>query len=423
MIRVPVNLHISHSWGGGIHRWVHDFCTFDTNAENLVLESVGTRECFGIGHQLLEGDTRRELQRWVLRDPISETRVNHREYRERIETICREFHVTHIMLSCMVGHALDFFDFDLPITKIHHDFYPYCPNIYTYFDRPCAGCTHDEFEVCLRENPVDFANGKSSVQYWLDYREAYLEAIGRPHVMHVCPSESVRTNLATMNARFEDLTLHVIPHGINMEQENSFGGAEDGRNLRVAVLGTQHIVKGLKVLEAAFDRARLIADFTFLGGGPEGTPFMDRFGVRYIERYDHADLSGLLRDGAFDLALFTSTFPETFCYTLSEVRAHAIPPCARQVGSFVDRITDGENGFLIGPGSEDIVDFLIRAHRDRSLLRALSERLSQEPLRTVETMIQDYERLRHAATSGAKSRPTGAFTAKHPPKPTTRTNP
>ena len=403
--RRATNLHISHSWGGGIHRWVHDFCSFDRECDNLVLESLGTRECYGVGFRLVEGASRRELQRWVLKYPISETRVEHQEYRTIVETICNHYDIGHIYLSCLVGHSLDIFNLGLPVTKIHHDYYPYCPNIYTYFGRPCAGCDLEEFTDCLKNNPVDFANNKCSIGYWLGLREAYVEALSRPEVDHVCPSDNVMTNLEKLDGRLGRLPLTVIPHGINLTKKYSFGGAEEGRKLRVAILGTQHIVKGMKLLEKAFDRARLVADFTFLGGGPEGTSFMSRYGVRYIERYEHSDLGNLLHEGAFDLALFTSTFPETFCYTLSEVRAHSIPPSARAVGSFLDRIDDGEDGFLIGPDSEDIIDFLLKVDADRSLLQEVSSRLETAPVRPVEAMVDDYYELRDRKREGGEPAP------------------
>lgn len=355
------------------------------------------------------------MQRWVLKYPISETRVEHQEYRTIVETICRRYEVSRIYLSCLVGHSLDVFYLGLPVTKIHHDYYPYCPNIYTYFGRPCVGCDLEELTDCLKNNPVDFANDKCSAGYWLDLREAYVEALGGSEVDHVCPSECVITNLKNLDPRLGRLPLTVIPHGVNVAKDNSFGGAEDGRQLRVAVLGTQHIVKGMKILEEAFDKARLIADFTFLGGGPEGAPFMSRYGVRYVERYEHSQLGALLQEGAFDLALFTSVFPETFCYTLSEVRAHAIPPCARAVGSFLDRIRDGEDGFLVGPESEDIVDFLLKVNADRALLRELSNRLETMPVRPVEAMLDDYHELRNRRNAGkTPAPPVENSTSAHP---------
>lgn len=403
--RKATNLHISHSWGGGIYRWVHDFCSVDRECNNLVLESLGTRECYGIGLRLVEGASRRELQSWVLKYPISETRVQHQEYRTILETVCQDYDVGHIYLSSMLGHSLDIFNLGIPVTKIYHDYYPYCPNVYTYFGRPCAGCDLEKFTDCLKNNPVDFANDKCSVNYWLDLREAYVEALSRSDVSHVCPSKNVIANLEELDPRLGRLSLTVIPHGINLTKKNSFGGAEEGRKLRVVILGTQHIVKGLKLLEESFDRARLIADLTFLGGGPEGTLFMSRYGVRYIKQYEHSELGALLQEGAFDLALFTSTFPETFCYTLSEVRAHSIPPGARAVGSFLDRIREGEDGFLIGPESEDIVDFLLKLDSDRTLLKELSSRLETLPIRTVEAMVDDYYDLRNRKEEGGMPAP------------------
>ena len=269
----------------------------------------------------------------------------------------------------------------------------------------------ESLNACLENNPVDFANRKSSVGYWLDLREAYIEALCRSHVQHVCPSANIAGHLRSRDPRFAGLDYTVIPHGINMRKQNSFGGAEDGRNLRAVVLGTQHIVKGLDTLRAAFDRARLIVDFTFLGGGPGGMELGSRFGVNYVERYDHGALSGLLSEGRFDFGLFLSVFPETFCYTLSEVWAHCVPACTSRVGSFEDRIEEGENGLFFGLDSHDLVDFLLDVNWDREKLRRISRALQDVHVRTVTEMVDDYYRLRDGSGAASGVLPPSSATA------------
>ena len=172
----PRNLHISHSWGGGVDRWVRDFCRHDHHCENLVLENVGTENCYGLGLRLVDGRSRQEVDTWYHRDPINETRIHHPGYKEILGAIVSEHEISHIYLSCLIGHTLDVFDLDIPLTKIHHDFYPYCPNIYIYFGGICESCDAERVGACLGANPVNFANHKSSVDYWLDLRGAYTEA-------------------------------------------------------------------------------------------------------------------------------------------------------------------------------------------------------------------------------------------------------
>src|SRR5690606_21204224 len=43
----PVQLHIAHSWGGGLGRWVEDYIEADNAHHNLVLRSIGVRGEFG----------------------------------------------------------------------------------------------------------------------------------------------------------------------------------------------------------------------------------------------------------------------------------------------------------------------------------------------------------------------------------------
>lgn len=392
--KMPRNLHVSHSWGGGIDRWVRDFCNHDAHSENLSLENIGTFNCYGLGLRLVDGASREELGKWYFRDPISETRIHHPEYKEVLKSIVADYEISHVYLSCLTGHSLDIFDLGVPVTKIHHDYYPYCPNIYIHYGGVCGSCDDQRLGVCLENNPVDFANRKSSVGHWLDLREAYVEALCLPHVEHICPSANIAGHLGARDPRFARLKYAVIPHGINMDKQNSFGGAEEGRHLRAVVLGTQHIVKGLDILREAFDRARLIVDFTFLGGGPGGSELATRYGVNYVERYEHGTLDGLLSEGRFDFGLFLSVFPETFCYTLSEVWAHCIPACTSRVGSFEDRIEEGENGLFFGLDSHDLVDFLLNVNWDREQLRRVSRALQEVPVRSVTDMVEDYYRLR-----------------------------
>jgi len=401
----PCNLHVTHSWGGGIERWVMDFCSHDQVSDNLVLENIGTPDCYGIGARLVDGSSGRELGSWIFRHPISETRVTHPEYRELVQRVCAEKRISHIYLSCLIGHSLDLFDLGIPVTKIHHDYYPCCPNIYKYWDEPCPWCNQDRVGECLTRNPVSFANRKSSAGYWKELREAYVAALLRPHVLHVFPTPSVFDHLVDLDPRLASVSHALIPHGIDLAKQDSFGGAEYGRHLRVAVLGTQHIVKGLKILEEAFKLSRLVVDFTFLGAGPEGRTFASSFGVRYLERYEHCSLGELLSEGRFDLALFASAFAETFCYTLSEVWAHAIPPCARKVGSFVDRIHHGEDGFLIDSRADDIVDFVLFANSNRHVLQEVAGRIRELPVRTVAEMVEDYYRVRSRPVEAMDARP------------------
>ena len=53
-----------------------------------------------------------------------------------------------------------------------------------------------------------------------------------------------------------------------------------------------------------------------------------------------------------------------------------------------------EDGFLIDPNAEDIVDFLLFANSNRHVLREASQRIKKLPVRTVDEMVGDYYQVR-----------------------------
>ena len=74
-----------------------------------------------------------------------------------------------------------------------------------------------------------------------------------------------------------------------------------------------------------------------------------------MSEHDEQRLSALLRSLAPHAGLLASVVPETFSYTLSELSVLGIPAIATALGSFNDRIVDGENGFLFTPDPDALL--------------------------------------------------------------------
>lgn len=390
----PRNLHLSHGWGGGLDGWVRDFCRADTRSENLVLEPVTVGGVIGMEYRLREGRSGAELDAWTLQRPIATTVVEHAEYRERLAGIVERYRIGHLYHSSFLGHSLDSLGLGVPVTKIYHDFYPWCPAIHCHFGGPCVRCDDARLRDCVAGNEMMTFN--RSAEGWLEVRRGFLERAAGPHVRHVFPSPAAERLMRSLEPAFERIPAAVIEHGIGHGPGDAFGGAEEGRRLRVGIVGRLQVSKGLRVVERIFDLARSIADLHFLGSGPVPAGLDGRWGTVRVPRYLAAELPALLAEHRLDLALFLSVVPETFSYALSEVASQAVPPAARRLGSFEDRIRDGENGFLLGPADEDVVAFLLRVDARRELLRDVAARLRSAGTRSLEAMVADYYRLRGA---------------------------
>ena len=91
-------LHISHSWGGGLGRWISDFCAADEEHVHLVLRSVGTRKAGAQALSLHLGAAPVPLKQWSLTTPIQSTSLGSYEYREILREIQSSFSVEGCLL-------------------------------------------------------------------------------------------------------------------------------------------------------------------------------------------------------------------------------------------------------------------------------------------------------------------------------------
>ena len=130
-----------------------------------------------------------------------------------------------------------------------------------------------------------------------------------------------------------------------------------------------------------------------VGCGEYGREFEGLSHVVVIPQYNRKELPGVLRSIRPDLGLLLSVVPETFSYTLQELKNLAIPPVATRIGSFADRIEDGVNGFLCEAEPAAVVARLEQFNLERGLLAAAHEHLLGCRPRDTQEMVEDYERV------------------------------
>jgi glycosyltransferase involved in cell wall biosynthesis len=392
----PTNLHVSHSWGGGLSVWIDDFCEADPHADNLVLESVGTENCYGIEFRLRHPASKRTLAAWVFRDPINEVRSSHAEYRKVLHSILEQHEISHIYISSLIGHSLDLFRLGVKATVIYHDYFPFCPALYLTRNSQCTSCTVADLSSC-KESSVGI-RPRSSPAYYVKFRDEYFSALKRAAVFHVAPSSSVAKNLRQIDARFSNFPFTIVEHGIPFKRQDTFGGASEGRQLRVGVLGVLPWYKGARALERNFQTARTIVDFYFIGSHYWAADFVGRWGAHHVPTYERHELAEILAKCRLDLALFYSMVPETFSYTLSEARCFCVPPLARRIGAHEERIQHGNDGFLFELEEEHLIDSLLELDRDRDPIRQVAARLREQPVRGIGDAVRDFYAMRNLPT-------------------------
>jgi glycosyltransferase involved in cell wall biosynthesis len=396
----PSTLHITHGWGGGLTKWVDDFCRHDSSSHGFVLAADGSASVYGLRLVLRDGRSGRALETWSLTTPIAATAIAHPEHDAVLREAVALVGASRLHVSSLIGHALSVLATPLPTTITYHDYYPFCVGLNVFFERVCTSCTQTQLEDCLARNPNAHAFRGSSATYWHELRRSYFERLGRRDLLHVVPTPSVSAHLRRLDERFASIPFTVIPHGLPRAGVSCFGGATDDRRLRLVVLGELVPQKGLDVWRQIMARVRLFADVTFLAPGDAANEFASFSGVRIVRAYSAATLSDRLADVRPDLAVFAATVPETFSFTLSEAWAHGLPACAFALGSFQDRIRDGVDGVLVPPHPEQLLRGLLELDGARERLRQLHANVQLLPFRSTAAMIEDYRRLRPSVAGG-----------------------
>jgi glycosyltransferase involved in cell wall biosynthesis len=392
----PRHLHVVHNWGGGLERWVQEYCRSDRYHQNLVLKSAGTWGEFGWGLELYGSvDERQPLRRWRLSPVIKSTEIAHAGYQTAIAEIIRDYGVSAIIVSSLVGHSLDVLRLTVPAIVVCHDYYPLCAAITLVFnDTVCEKCGEPELSACNESNPHNrfFLNGPAPV--WLELRRAFEEELVRRQIRLIAPTPSVRDYYCRLAPSVRD-NFQVIPHGAARITASPLPAPPAGRpGLRIVVLGSIAPHKGTGILRDVISSAPSSFEFHLVGCGAEGVhAFGSMKRVSVIPRYDWIDLPNIIRRIEPDLGLLVSMVPETFSYTLQELMDMGIPAVCTRIGSFADRIRNGENGFLAEVNALSILAVLNGLNSDRSRLSRVRENLARSTPRTVDEMLADYRQI------------------------------
>lgn len=391
--RLPRQLHIAHSWGGGLDRWLRLYCQHDDQRENLVLRSIGTWGRFGQRLALYRSaalDT--PLAYWQLDYPIQGLAVRHLEYRRILREIIDRHGIEAILVSSLIGHSLDALDSGLPTRLIAHDYFPFCPAIVTYFDQVCQECQRARLQRCIRDNPLNRFFDSMSADEWLTARTVFTRHVQHHQLRIIAPSPSVATHWQTLLPQIAPQQFAPIAHGLDY-QPPRLPPPDQHQRLRIVVLGSLALQKGRTLLEALLPELTQHVDVYLLGCDEDGSHFGNRPGVTVIPSYTHDELADHMAAIQPHLGLLLSVWPETFSYTLSELWLLGVPVVATDLGSFADRITPGVDGWLCEPTPTGVLSTILSIDANREDLAVAWQHLQSFQHRSMAAMLAEYHAL------------------------------
>jgi GT2 family glycosyltransferase/glycosyltransferase involved in cell wall biosynthesis len=390
----PVVLHVMHGWGGGVERWVRDLARADAAHCHLALVAHGDsgRRRYGerLSLRLPAVDDAGALREWPLAAPIAATVATSAEYRAILAEVVRDFAVDAVVVSSLIGHALDALGSGLPTVVACHDRYPAWPLLHDHFDDPARRFDEPDLHAALaaaRDTPF----AERDPRAWLALREAWLAALGAARATLVFPGEALRASLTRIEPRLAALAWRIVPHGLApFAAPPQAWTAPPRARARVLVLGRVNGAKGEQLLGEVLPQATQSMDFHLLGCGKAGEAFLGMSGVHLELDYARDELPALIARIRPDFALLPSTVAETFSYTLSELWALGVPPLACATGSFAERIEHGRSGWLVDCNAEAVLAGLATLAGDAALRARLREQIAALPPRDSAVMAGDY---------------------------------
>lgn len=401
---LPVQLHVGHSWGGGLNRWIENYLAADTTRHHLVLRSIGDKTAFGQQIALYgSADMEVPLRTWVLAQPILSTVVSQVEYQSLLREVVEQFNVESLVISSFIGHSFDLLESALPTTLVLHDFFPFCPALYASFNSPCSNCDARALEKCGRDNPLHRFFEHETAEHWLRVRRAFSLRLQATRPTVIAPTRSVLDRYAALEPSLAQLDTQVIPHGLSGELVANFATAAANNAqiksqrspsspalLRVLVLGRMTSEKGADLLAELIPETADVAEFVLLGAGEGGEKFGGLANCTVIDDYQLGELPEMVSSVRPDMGLLLSVVPETFSYTLSECWALGVPVMATRLGAFSDRIVDGENGWLELPEVKLLVAKLRSVAADHEAVTRVKETVRSQRIPLASDMVAAY---------------------------------
>jgi GT2 family glycosyltransferase/glycosyltransferase involved in cell wall biosynthesis len=390
----PVVLHVVHGWGGGAERFVRDLAAADRAHAHLALVARGhpARRRHGEWLELIAPafPDAAPLRRYALDRPIAATAITHAGWRAALAAVIGDFAVDAIVVSSLVGHALDAFATRLPTFVVTHDYYPVWPILHADFGGDPAAFAPERLAEALA-GADDLPFDERDAGWWNALRERYVAALHAARATLVSPSHTVRHNLSRIEPRLAGLRWHVVPHGI-APFAAPCGDTRPPARARPSLLvpGRIHGGKGRALLDRALPKLTAFADLHLLGCGRAGEAY---FGHRHVDvelDYARDELPALLARIRPDLALLPATVAETFGYALGELRALGVPTVATAIGSYPERIVDGEDGFLAPVEPEAFVAHVRAILADRRGLEHVRANLGPGSERDLGAMVADW---------------------------------
>lgn len=232
----------------------------------------------------------------------------------------------------------------------YHDFYSICPS-YTLLNKSGRYCNLpkiSECNGCLKSNSFAVNPQMSDIVKWRnDWRKIIM---GADKILFF--SKSTYSIVKRIYSFKEDIA-DIIPHQVAVSERKPQYSLN--RKLNIGVVGTINFLKGAKIIEemsSLIEIKDLDIVITVVGTIRDVTNLKSC--VKIHGEYQPEELPDLIEKYSINVLLFTSIWPETFSYVVSELMNLDMPIFSFDVGAPPERLKDYSKGYIISDISAEV---------------------------------------------------------------------
>lgn len=266
-------------------------------------------------------------------------------------------HVHHVVgLSFEVYYQA--YERQIPIITTLHDYYYVCPTIklldtenrcciYEYNENQCKTCLKKR---CGISETIPF------LSVWQDECQKVLEMAK----VIVVPSEAAKLIYLKYYPGISG-KIRVVYHGSEKTRQPEI--AHTGKKFNVAFVGGISDAKGSYVSSRLVKASSMDIVWHLFGiYGHNDLSITSKNNFIKTGTYERNELPELMEQYQIDLVCILPIWPETFCYTLSEVVMCGVPVIATEIGALKERIEDMQCGWLVpyNASEQDIMEIIER---------------------------------------------------------------
>lgn len=387
----PVILHITMDWGGGVHKWINDYCANEQDSNHIILVSCGEffRQAFGEKLSLrfmhCEGP---QIKNYDLNIPIHSVCETHQQYKRILSEIIVQYQVSQIIVSSLIGHSLECLQTQLPTIRVFHDYFPSWPSLVANLD--AEKIAESDLQDALHQTEYQ-PFGSIEKQDYLQLRNTLHKLYNLPEISLVAPDKSVAENLIKIDAKGFKKPIEIIPHAIAHSDPLIY--TQKSKKFRILIPGKIDIAKGKLLLQQIIPKLNRGYEFVLLGSGREGLEFVNKKNVTVIQQYENKDLHDLFQKYQPDIALILSQTSETFNYLLSELQQAGICTLSTMSGALKNRIINNETGILLDNNPESFIDKIRELKKDPQQIQQVRSSLRNIHSNTFDEILCKYKKL------------------------------